>query len=138
MIELPERFWSKVEKTENCWLWTASRGTAGYGQFYLDGRMRLSHRVAYEGLVGPIPGGLHLDHLCRIRHCVNPEHLEPVTCRENLLRGETLNASQILRTRCPQGHRYSLENTIVYRGSRYCRTCDRQRKRERRVREKTA
>ena len=76
-----ERFWAKVDKTDDCWLWTANRTNAGYGHFWLDRRMVLAHRFAYELLIGPIPDGLTLDHLCRVRACVNPAHLEAVTNR---------------------------------------------------------
>lgn len=138
VIELPDRFWSKVEKTESCWLWTANQIHDGYGSFWLGGKMQLAHRVSYEALVGPIRKGLGLDHLCRVRHCVNPKHLEPVTNRENLMRGETLAAAQSLRTHCPQGHAYSLENTYVNRGKRYCRECKKRHKREWRERKGVA
>lgn len=85
------RFWSKVEKTESCWLWHGKKSRDRYPQFAYgpaDEREHVySHRKAYEDLVGPIPEGLDLDHLCRVRNCVNPEHLEPVTRSENILRG---------------------------------------------------
>lgn len=89
-----ERFWEKVEKTATCWLWTgAISGRTGYGSFCLspafvgDRRLIGAHRWAYENTVGPVPKGLVLDHLCCVRRCVNPDHLEPVTYRENFLRG---------------------------------------------------
>ena len=81
-----ERFWSHVDITEDCWLWTASTNF-GYGQFYAHKRNYRPHRYAYELLVGEVPDGLVLDHLCRVRHCVNPAHLEPVTHRTNINRG---------------------------------------------------
>jgi hypothetical protein len=82
-----ERFWSKVDKTETCWLWTASTNVGGYGQFSLDNRPMTSHRFSYSSIVGEIPEGYFLDHLCRVRLCCNPTHLEPVTPQENTLRG---------------------------------------------------
>lgn len=78
-------FWAKVEKTSTCWLWTAGRTTGGYGQCYSPAK-GYAHRTAYELLVGAIPYGMTLDHLCRVRHCVNPAHLEPVTSAENTRR----------------------------------------------------
>jgi hypothetical protein len=87
--DLQERFWSKVDKSgpNGCWLWTASaRGASGYGQFYWNGSMVGAHRVAYELCKGPVPDGLSIDHLCCVRLCVNPDHLEAVTCAENNLR----------------------------------------------------
>ncbi|WP_399559394.1 HNH endonuclease signature motif containing protein [Streptomyces chartreusis] len=131
-----ERFWAKVKKTETCWLWTGAKTVAGYGQFTTAGRTDGAHRWAYEHLVGPIPAGLHIDHLCRTPACVNPAHLEPVTPRENNLRGDTFTAKNVAKTHCPKGHAYDEGNTYVtpaYRhnpsGARQCRACDRERKR---------
>lgn len=90
-----ERFWRWVERGEGCWLWLASTDTKGYGLFGAEGKLSKAHRYAYELLVGPIPEGLVLDHLCRVRHCVNPDHLEPVTTYENILRGEGACASRM-------------------------------------------
>lgn len=84
---LSERFWSKVEKTDSCWLWRGAAAGGGYGHLLVDGRFVQAHRYAYETLIGPIPEGLELDHLCRVRRCVRPEHLEPVTRGENIRRG---------------------------------------------------
>ena len=126
-----ERFWSHVEKTETCWLWTA-KTSDGYGLMRLRGRMVLVHRLAYELLVGPIPERLQLDHVrergCDHRNCVNPAHLEPVTSRENSLRGDTVNARHAATTHCPSGHEYTEENTYCYPGGkRECRECHRAR-----------
>ena len=125
---LVKRFWSKVNKTEACWLWTAAKSTRGYGSIGTgDRRTALAHRVAYELLVGPIPEGLTLDHLCRNHGCVNPAHLEPVTQRENVLRGVSPSARCAAVTHCPQGHPYDEANT--YRppeGGRDCRACVRE------------
>jgi len=122
-IPAEERFWAKVEKTETCWLWTAYQDGGGYGQFRVNGHGILAHRFAYELLIGPIPAGLTLDHLCRVRHCVNPAHLEPVSQRENTLRGESFAAQEARRTHCHKGHAYDLLNTRIYRGWRRCRAC---------------
>jgi hypothetical protein len=87
-----QRFWTMVSKTETCWLWTGGL-SRGYAMFWLDGKNVKAHRFAYELLVGPIPEGLVLDHVvargCKWRHCVNPAHLEPVTERVNILRGDS-------------------------------------------------
>jgi hypothetical protein len=92
-----------------------------------DGKRKLkrAHRLVYERLVGPIPDGLELDHLCRNPTCCNPAHLEPVTHRENMLRGETIGARASAVTHCPAGHEYTEMNTRVYKGYRKCRTCHR-------------
>ena len=87
-IPAHDRFWAKVQKTDTCWLWTAYRLPSGYGQFGLNGKMVYAHRWSYEQVHGPIPKGMHIDHLCRVKHCVNPDHLEVVTCRENAMRGK--------------------------------------------------
>jgi len=100
-------------------------GGGGYGQF----QRVPAHRWAYERWVGPIPAGLQLDHLCRNRLCVNPEHLEPVTCQENVLRGNGTAARLARVTHCPKGHEYTDENTYLYQRGRLgqyhraCRTC---------------
>lgn len=128
---LPEAVESKIDRCGegDCWIWTASVSTPGYGQVYLSGRNRIAHRLVYELLVGPIPEGLNLDHLCRNRRCVNPAHLEPVTQRENLMRGVGTIAGQNARkTHCKHGHEFTPENTRRdAKGNRHCRACARQR-----------
>ena len=122
---LAERFWEKVDVGHplGCWEWTAARGRADYGRFNAGGRMVQAHRWAYERLRGPIPDGLHLDHLCRNPPCVNPDHLEPVTTKENLRRGYHRNAG---KTRCKRGHEFVPDNTYVTStGGRKCRACAR-------------
>ncbi len=129
VLTTQERFWSKVSKTEDgCWSWTGSK-TSGYGDFYDGVRKVSAHRYSYETLSGPIPEGLVLDHLCRNRACVNPEHLEPVTQQVNILRGTGMAARRAAITQCPQGHPYDEQNTLLKNGRRVCRTCLKYRRR---------
>jgi hypothetical protein len=85
----------------------------------------MSHRVVYEALVGPIPEEAVIDHLCRVRNCVNPDHLEPTTTKVNILRGTTPSADNARKTHCKQGHAFDSKNTAVYDGHRMCRVCNR-------------
>jgi len=128
MIE--ERFWAKVERGDGCWIWVAGLLRSGYGQFSpMAGKNVRAHRFAYELLVGPIPEGLTLDHLCRVHSCVNPTHLEPVTHLENVRRGMAPNV-QIRRSGlCKRGH--SLSDAWFGRGGRRvgCKQCQRGRRR---------
>lgn len=129
-----ERFWESVEPTGFCWTWTGNLNDAGYGRFGADGRLYLAHRYAYGLLVGPIPDGTELDHLCRTRRCVNPDHLDPVTQVVNNRRSFSWAGQNHRKTHCPQGHEYTPENTYLSRtNERHCRTCDRERTRERRA-----
>jgi hypothetical protein len=129
-----ERFREKVgpPTEEGCWPWAGFLHPSGYGMFYrgrVEGRARgcRAHRFAYETFVGPIPEGLTIDHLCRNRWCVNPEHLEPVTNGENVLRGVGPPAENARKTHCDNGHLYDEKNTKyeLYRGKtiRRCRKC---------------
>lgn len=120
-----------------CWLWTRGRSasTDGYGAFFVEAtRAWHAHRWLWLQVVGPIPDGLHLDHLCRVRHCVNPDHLEPVTLRENNLRGFSPINLNRLKTHCPQGHEYTEANIKWYQGRRYCKACKADDQRRRRAR----
>ena len=134
-----ERFWAKVEKTETCWLWQGALGRGGYGNFSATKRSTINaHRFAYESLIGPIPEGLVLDHLCRVRRCVNPQHLRVVSPRINVLAGVALSAQNARKDRCQHGHPFDEANTRYYltkRGlTRQCRACHREYERDRRAR----
>jgi hypothetical protein len=114
----------------DCWLWMGLRTKAGYGQMRM-GKTFAVHRILYEAVVAPIPEGLVTDHLCRVRGCVNPRHLEPVTRRENSARGNC-GAHLRAKTHCPQGHPYSGENLYVEpAGGRSCRQCKRDKRKAR-------
>jgi hypothetical protein len=111
-----------------CWIWTGNKIAGGYGTMRVGGKRReYVHRVSYRLHKGPIPDGYHLDHLCRQRLCVNPEHLEAVLPRVNILRGVGATAQHARKTHCPRGHEYTPENTITPAGrrGRRCRTCSR-------------
>ena len=123
-----ERLWAKVDKSGECWRWLGKFSRDGYGRHWRTGEGdRRAHRLAYELVRGPITGGLDLDHLCRNKWCVNPDHLEPVTVTEN-------HARRPRKSECPAGHPFDERNTHVRRnGKRECRTCMRDRQRERRA-----
>ena len=137
---ITDRFWEKVDKTAlrttsrpdlgPCWIWTASTTTGNYGQFFIEKvsgkrHMQSAHTFAYEEEYGPVPLGLELDHLCRVHPCVRPTHLEPVTHRENLLRGISPSGRNARKLACAHGHIFTQESThIRQNGSRQCRICD--------------
>jgi hypothetical protein len=125
-IGVVEAFWLLVDKTDTCWTWTGPTAR-GYGRYYdrRDDRRYMAHRWAYEHLVGTIPPSLQLDHLCRNSLCVNPEHLEPVTAKENNSRSRSPSAVNATKTQCKWGHEFTPENTYVPPGTRkrHCRTC---------------
>lgn len=118
------RFWSKVEKTDTCWLWTGAKLPAGYGRFWTGTRTDYAHRFIYETYRGRIPDGLTVHHVCSTPACVNPDHLVIVTRGDNTRRNRKIQA-QLARTACPRGHAYSPVNTYEHRGHRYCRACNR-------------
>lgn len=118
----------EVNEETGCWEWRSTILRTGYPQIGAGGagcKTLLAHRVAYELFVGPIPEGLTIDHLCRVRHCVNPAHLEAVTLRENVLRGDTPAAKNSMKTHCINGHPFNEVNTYMNGRSRACRACHR-------------
>jgi len=108
----------------NCWQWLGSINPLGYAQFYNGKTMVRAHRFIYEAIVSAIPKPLTIDHLCRNRACVNPNHMEIVSSRENTLRGDGLAAKLFRQTHCCRDHLLSGENLLIrFDGSRKCRKC---------------
>jgi hypothetical protein len=127
---LPARFRSKYSENADtgCWDWSGTLLGNGYGQYYVGGGQKnrvqvLAHRFAFECCRGAIPEGLCIDHLCRNRGCVNPDHMEPVTRGENVLRGVGRSAKNARKTHCKRGHEFTPENTYVYNKQRACKAC---------------
>jgi len=118
-------FWAKVDFTNTCWVWTACKDARGYGRFGVDRSNKKAHRLSYELLIGPIPEGTEIDHVCRNKSCINPDHLEAVTHRENVLRGESPSAKCAVVTHCAKGHEFTPENNYPYlmKNGRYRRRC---------------
>lgn len=117
-----DRINDRTDRSGECWLWTGSLHTDGYALTSFKGKTTGVHRLAYEAYVGPIPEGLEIDHLCRVRRCVNPAHLEAVTHKVNMQRRDYSPAS---KTHCKNGHPFDEANTRVRDGKRVCRTCRR-------------
>jgi hypothetical protein len=140
------RFHSRWTETSRgyktpCWIWTGKKNSSGYGCFQIARRLfveSLAHRSAHILLIGSIPKGKEIDHLCRQRDCVNPAHFRLVTHQVNVLAGDTFAATNSRKTHCPQGHAYTSANTKTIKGSRHCRACHRIRNKEwyQRVRKK--
>ncbi len=129
---LEDQVFSRVspEPNSGCWLWTGSLNDDGYGQMSLNAKMRKSHDVVYRMMKGPVPEGLELDHKCRVRCCVNPDHLEPVTHKENCERG-ILRERNLGRTHCKRGHPFDGDNLRHdNKGTRICAECSRMRCRQ--------
>lgn len=113
------------KQEDGCWIFHGSDGNQwGHQRWQVNGKRHLVHRWMYERLVGPIPAGLVLDHLCRVPACCNPDHLEPVTQAENVRRGESLLGLNARKTHCKRGHAFDVSNThVTPQGYRQCRTC---------------
>lgn len=124
-FDTQRRILSKFDRVDGCWIWKDKPSRLGYGRINIGGRIRFAHRVVYEMFIGKIPDGLVIDHLCRNTRCVNPKHLEPVSQRENLLRGFGVGGTNARKTHCINGHKFDKENThICPNGKRRCRKCD--------------
>jgi hypothetical protein len=119
-----------IDADTGCWVWQRSVTRGGYGRLRESGRMQYAHRLYYDRLRGPVPASLQLDHLCRNPRCVNPDHLEPVTCQENVLRGNTIAAHRKAQSHCIRGHAFTQANTIARGSNRACRECQRKAVRE--------
>lgn len=122
-----ERFWSRFSmRRKNCWNWRGYITRYGYGRFWFDNTSWLAHRFAFQIFNGPVPSNLEIDHLCRNRKCVNPSHLELVTSKENMLRGDGLAVRNKAKIHCAQGHPFSTRNTYhppYWPTRRVCRIC---------------
>ncbi|MFF5568085.1 HNH endonuclease signature motif containing protein [Streptomyces sp. NPDC012623] len=120
-----DRFLATVtDAPGGCWQWTGYLMPNGYARISVDGERQYAHRISYEAFVAPIPDGLVIDHLCRNRGCVNPAHLDAVTQRVNVLRGESHAATRARQVSCLRGHRFDTTNTYVAsNGTRKCRRC---------------
>ncbi|HMS92380.1 MAG TPA: HNH endonuclease signature motif containing protein [Candidatus Saccharibacteria bacterium] len=112
--------------TGDCWEWDGAKSSAGYPQIRLDNTCFYLHRIIYEQTVSPIPDKYQIDHLCRNRGCINPEHLEAVTQRENILRGSGWSGRKARQTHCKYGHELTTNNLTQYgikTGRRLCKIC---------------
>ena len=124
-----------------CWLWTGHVDKmTGYPRLTVNRKSLRAHRWMYEQMIGPIPEGLTLDHLCRVRHCVNPAHMEPCSVGENAMRGNNWSAKNARKTHCVNGHEFTPENTYLCpkNNHRHCRACARNRARTKRERKRDA
>lgn len=123
---VPRMMENSIQIVNGCWSWTGPVGHNGYGKCAINKKSKLAHRVFYQHFKGEIQSGNQIDHLCKNRLCVNPEHLEEVTAKENNLRSESPSAINAKKTHCINGHEFTVENTYVSKlGRRNCRACAR-------------
>lgn len=120
-----DRFWSKVDRSGECWMWTGRTIPGGYGAFNFERHQIAAHRWLWTQMRGPLTDDVQLDHLCRVTACVRLDHLEPVTPQVNTLRGVGPSAINAAKTHCDHGHEFTAENTYHHNGRRQCRTCRR-------------
>lgn len=127
-----ERFMEKVDRhhPSGCWIWTGGKQTSGYGGFWDGQRDERAHRFSFRMFCGEIPAGFHVHHVCCNPSCVNPEHLQTMTRRDNLLASDTLPGINARKTLCKRGHPLSGDNLRITNGARICKTCDAFRSRE--------
>ena len=123
-------FWTRVNKTDSCWLWLPKKERNGYGRVRVNNKRLGVHVVSYLLTGKNIPNGMVIDHLCRVRHCVNPQHLEVVTRGENVLRGNGVTAQHAKQTHCKRGHPFNNANTLRIKNGRDCKSCNRIRQKE--------
>lgn len=118
------KFWDKILFTTDCWIWTASKDSSGYGKIMFNKKIVSAHRMAYNLFFGEIPNKLEIDHLCRNRPCVNPNHMEVVTHKENCKRGDHVtNNYNRQKIFCPKGHELCLDNLVISDKHRKCKIC---------------
>lgn len=127
-----------IEDEQGCWIWQRARSSDGYGSVNRKGQPSGAHCFYYLDLVGPIPDGLELDHLCHVKPCVNPGHLEPVTHRENVRRHYAHAPKKPIGTHCTKGHEFTPENTYETATQRFCRICKRDLRKRRTEAERAA
>lgn len=121
-----DKYAERIDRTPTCHIWLGAINPYGYGLIFIEGKHKQAHRVAYEAVNGEIPQGMIINHLCRVRNCVNAEHLEATTHRRNILTGISPSAINSRKTHCKAGHEYNEANTrITPRGWRVCRICAR-------------
>jgi hypothetical protein len=124
---IEDRFWSKVDKSQDCWVWlgATTRKVSGYGRFRFQQTMFVAHRLAYEFRYGQIQDGMVIDHLCKNTLCVNPDHMEVVDQKENVYRGDAPTAINARKTHCDRGHELIGDNVWYHKdtGYRLCKVC---------------